>query len=234
MKWPGAMIEARFVKRYKRFFADCELDDGTLITAHCANTGSMRTCLLPGAPVWLTHNNHPKRKLKYTLYAIQMQDGWVGVHTGLSNKLVREAIENRLIPELTPAGEVKSELKINPGTRLDLFFEDECQKKVYVEVKNTTLLLGEGLVSFPDAVTTRGRKHLLELIELVKAGNRAVMFFCIQRTSAVRMVPSWQDDPRYAATLKEAKDAGVEILAYKVDMNKNDINLKHRVPFTLG
>jgi len=230
MKWPDPLIEARFIKRYKRFFADCELGDGSIVTAHCPNTGSMRTCLELGAPVWLTHNDNPKRKLRYTWYAIQMPDGWVGIHTGISNQLVKEAIEGSVIPELIPAGPVKKEIKINDGTRLDLYFEDREERPVYVEVKNTTLLLDDGLIAFPDAVTVRGRKHLNEMRELVKSGARAAMVFCIQRSSARQMIPSWKDDPEYAETLQSAAKEGVEIFAYRVEMDKKTISLRHRVP----
>ena len=233
MKWPESLITGRFVKRYKRFFVDCRLENGQEVTAHCANTGSMRTCLCPGAMVWLSENQNPKRKLRYTLYAVQMADGWVGVHTGLANFLVKEAIENGVFPSLIPSGDVQTEISISKGTRLDLFFKDKDGNSVYVEVKNTTLLLSDGIIAFPDSVTLRGRKHLHEMMQLRASGARAVMVFCVQRESALKMEPSWQDDPEYAETLVRAHEAGVEILACRADFSIQDIGLGQVIPVDL-
>jgi len=193
----------------------------------------MRTCLEEGAPVYLAPNNNPKRKLRYTLYAIKMPDGWVGVHTALANHLVAEAIDGGLFPTLCPKGPLKREVTITKGTRLDLFFQDPSHCDVFVEVKNTTLRLAEGLIGFPDARTTRGKKHLEELIKLKQSGKRAVMVFCIQREGITRMQPSWLDDPNYAETLAEAHLAGVEILAAAMSISKEEVILDRLVPVDL-
>jgi sugar fermentation stimulation protein A len=233
VKWAEKLIEASFVKRYKRFFADCELRDGTPVTAHCPNTGSMRSCLREGAPVLIAQNQNPDRKLKYTLYAVKMPDGWVGVHTGIANKLVREAFESGLFP-VSPSGPVKQEIKINDATRLDLFFRSPEDEDVYVEVKNTTLLLKPGTVAFPDAVTVRGKKHLIELMALKKKGARAILVFCAQRESARTMIPAWEDDPSYAETLLQAHQSGVEIYCARAEFSMTDIQLVELLPVNLN
>jgi len=233
VKWPENLIEASFVKRYKRFFADCLLQDGTPVTAHCPNTGSMRSCLSENAPVLIAQNRNPKRKLQYTLYAVKMPDGWVGVHTGITNKLVKEAFEFGLFP-VSPSGPVKQEIKINDKTRLDLFFRSSDDEDVYVEVKNATLLLKPGTIAFPDAVTLRGKKHLIELMALKKKGARAILVFCAQRESARNMVPAWDDDPSYAETLVQAHQSGVEIYCARAEFSLTEIQLVELLPVNLN
>lgn len=230
MKWPGEVIEATFLKRYKRFLADFRLDDGREVTAHCANTGSMKTCLLPGARAYLTHHPDPKRKLAYSWQALEMEDGWVGIHTSLANGLVAEAIQNGVVSELTGYETMARERKYGENSRIDLLLSGPDRRDCYVEVKNVTLWLEPGVVGFPDAVTKRGQKHLRELIAMQQAGHRAVLFYCVQRTSAKEVRPAEAFDPDYAAGLREAIQAGVEVLAYRADLHREEVALKQALP----
>ena len=166
MKWPGPLVHARLIKRYKRFLADFRLEDDTVITAHCANTGSMVTCLHEDALCRLTFHDDPKRKLAYSWQAIRMPDGWVGINTALPNRLVVEAITNGVISELRNYDRIETEKKYGERSRIDILLRADAQPDCYVEVKNVTLLLDEGLAGFPDAVTQRGTKHLNELMSI--------------------------------------------------------------------
>lgn len=232
MDWPGSVIQARFLCRYKRFLADFRLADGSIITAHCANTGSMATCLAFGAPCILTHHPSAKRKLKYSWQAIHLSDGWTGINTALANGLVREAIENGVIKELVGYDRITMEPKLGAASRADLVLERGDQQCI-VEVKNVTLWLGDGRAAFPDAVTARGTKHLEELTRLVQTGDRAVLVYCVQRTSANSVLPAADRDPQYARTLLQAERAGVEVLAYRAEMDHGGVALTTPLPVIL-
>lgn len=233
MIFDAPLTEAIFLKRYKRFLADFRLENGNILTAHCANTGSMLTCMSSGALAWLTFHDDPKRKLKYSWQAIRMPDGWVGINTGLANRLVKEAILNGTIRELQGYAQIKPEQKYGKGSRIDLLLRGDGRPDCYVEVKNVTLLLHEGVVAFPDAVTRRGTKHLLELIEVRRRGGRAVLLYCVQRESARKVVPAETHDPDYARTLREAVAAGVEVYGYRAVFKKTGIALESRLPLEL-
>ena len=233
MKWLGEWHEATFVKRYKRFLADVRLADGRLVTAHCANTGSMKTCLGPEVPCWLTYHDNPKRKLKYSLQALRLADGWVGVNTGLANSLVKEAIENERIRELSGYSQLETEKKYGSHSRIDLLLRKPNRPDCYVEVKNVTLLLEPKVAGFPDAVTERGLKHLQELIAVKASGRRAVLFFCVQREGIHTVKPADQYDPKYASMLREAWAKGVEILAYQATFHSSGILLKQALSVQL-
>lgn len=230
MNWPGEVIEATFLRRYKRFLADFRLDNGQEVTAHCANTGSMKTCLKEGARAWITHHDDPKRKLAYSWQAIEMDDGWVGIHTGLANGLVKEAVVEGRIPELTGYGGIAAERKYGQNSRIDLLLSEPGRANCYVEVKNVTLLLGPEVVGFPDAVTARGLKHLNDLMAVVSGGNRAVLFYCVQRASAKCVRPAEAFDPDYTAALREAMAAGVEVLAYRARLTPQAVWLDCSIP----
>lgn len=232
MLWPGTVVEARFLRRYKRFLADFELSDGSSITAHCANTGSMVTCQLAGARCLLTHHPDPKRKLKYSWQAIQMPDGWVGINTALPNHLVQEAIENDCIAEIPAGNPIRREVKISDKSRIDLVV-DHPAGPVNVEVKNVTLELAPAVAGFPDAVTARGLKHLDELVHLKQLGQRAVLFFCVQRVSAERVLPADDFDPAYGKSLRSAHQKGVEVIAYRAQIDKLGIRLDCPLPVHL-
>ena len=230
MKWPGDLIEATLIKRYKRFLADFKMADGQIVTAHCANTGSMKTCLQDDALCRLTFHDDPKRKLKYSWQAIQMPDGWVGINTSLANRLTSEAISNGVIKELAGYKSLATEKKYGANSRIDILLEDPSKPPCYVEVKNVTLLLKEGVAGFPDAVTQRGAKHLKELAEMVSQGNRAVLIYCVQRESVKEVAAAEAFDPEYARILKQVKNKGVEVYAYQALFTSEDLRLARPIP----
>jgi sugar fermentation stimulation protein A len=232
MKWPGPLQEGVLVKRYKRFLADFHDREGQPQTAHCANTGSMKTCWQADAPIWISHHPDPKRKLKYTLQAVQMDDGWVGVNTGIANALVAEAIETGVIEELAGYDHIKREQKYGDNSRIDLLLTHADKPDCYVEVKNVTLLVGSGEMAFPDAVTKRGTKHLQELAQVVASGKRAVLLFCVQRQSATTVRAAHEYDPEYAKTLAEVVAAGVEVYAYRADLAMDQVRLTCKLSVT--
>lgn len=218
----------KVLRRYQRFFVDVELDDGQLVIAHCANTGSMKTCLEPGTRAWLSEAR-PDRKLKYTWEVAEWGDTRIYVNPAGANGLVAEAITQERIPELSGYSNLRREVKYGAGSRIDLLLERD-EERAFVEVKNVTLLAGSGRAAFPDAVTERGRKHIEELIAVVQAGQRGVLFFCVARTDARAFEPADAVDPAYGAALRRAVAAGVEILAYGVSIEAEEIRLTGRLP----
>ena len=233
MQWGSSTVQATFLTRYKRFLADFRLPDGTRVTAHCANTGSMKTCLADNAPALLTRSDNPRRKLAWSWQAICLEDGWVGINTSLANRLVAEAIANDTITELGGYDEQKPEQRYGQGSRIDLLLRAGDRPDCYVEVKNTTLLLEPGVAAFPDAVTKRGAKHLEELAGVVAAGGRAVLVFCVQRTSARVVRPADQFDPEYGRLLRRVAARGVELLAYRAVIDTEGVSLRDRLPVVL-
>ncbi|MBN2419537.1 MAG: DNA/RNA nuclease SfsA [Deltaproteobacteria bacterium] len=230
IEWPK-LVKGTLVKRYKRFKADVKLGNGRVVTALCPNTGSMKSCCEPGRPVYLSKHDRPDRKLKYTWELIEMPTSLVGVNTGIPNKLVKESIENKLIKDLTNFEKVRTEVKYGENSRIDILLEN-INKKTFIEVKNCTLM-ENGICYFPDAVTSRGLKHLVELQKEVRAGNRAVMFYLIQRMDVIRFEPASHIDPLYSEELKKAYGNGVEILAYDVNIDTKGITINKPVPFKL-
>lgn len=226
------LIQGKLVKRYKRFLADIELETGEIVIAHCANSGSMRGCATPGDPVWISQSDNPKRKLKYTWELIQSKDSMIGVNTQVPNKLVKASIENGLIPELKEYTRVTAEVKTSDHTRLDLLLENGAENKCYVEIKNCTLV-EEGVAMFPDAVTTRGQKHLDELVDLKRQGHRAVIFYLIQRMDAREFTPAAMIDAVYAQKLHHAVENGVEIMTWDTDIDTGCIAIRRSVPVRL-
>jgi len=225
--WPK-LIEGTLVKRYKRFLADVRLEDGSVVTAHCPNSGSMTTCSEPGRPVFISKSENPKRKLAYTWELIDMGSSLVGVNTNVPNRLVKAACEARVVPELSDYGTVAAEVTVSAHTRLDLMLSDPDLGRCYVEIKNCTLVT-DGLACFPDAVTSRGLKHLEELEALHRQGNRCVMFYLIQRMDAHRFSPADHVDPAYGAGLRRAVEHGVEILVYDTVITPSLIHLGKKV-----
>ncbi len=212
MKLPQPLIEGRLVRRYKRFLADVELADGTVVTAHTPNTGSMKQCAVPGYRVLISESDNPQRKLKYTLELIRVGDDWVDTHTQRTNRIVEEALRNGSVAGLAGYS-VQCEYKIG-ASRID-FYLHRGDEKVLVEVKNVTLCCRETTACFPDAVTTRGQKHLRELLAATADGYRSVIFFLVQRGGATEFSPADEIDPEYGRLLREVAAAGVEILVYK-------------------
>jgi len=224
----------RLIKRYKRFMADVELDNGEVVTAHCPNSGSMTTCKDPGQPVRLLHVDSPKRKLKYTWELYHSGAGWVGINTQRPNAVTAEAIEAGAVPELQGYERLRREVKYGQNSRVDILLEAEGQPPCFVEVKNCTLRAPDDRIRFPDAVTERGRKHLDELIQTVHEGNRAVMFFLVNREDGDGFGPADYIDPAYGKRLREAVEAGVELLAYRSRIEETAIGLGDAVAIDLG
>ncbi len=230
IEWPK-LTKGILIKRYKRFIADVKLANGHVVSALCPNTGSMTSCAEPGRPVYLSRHNRPDRKLKYTWELIEMPTSMVGVNTGVPNKLVKKSVEDGEIKELTGFDTIRSEVKYGENSRIDILLEDKS-RKTFIEVKNCTLMENE-ICYFPDAVTSRGLKHLIELQREVREGNRAVMFYLIQRMDVKQFRPAEHIDPSYSKELKKARDNGVEILAYDVYIDTVKICINKKIPFKL-
>jgi sugar fermentation stimulation protein A len=228
------LIHGTLIKRYKRFLADIELDDGLasgeMVTAHCTNSGSMKSCLENGAEVYLTPVNDPKRRTKFTWEMIKINGDWVGINTGNPNKLAFEAISAGTIPELAGYTIVKREVQFG-DSRFDIFAENE-NEKCFVEVKNVTLKEGKYAL-FPDSVTTRGQKHLKTLMEVRAAGMRAVMLYIVQRGDVEVFAPAREIDPDYAKALKIAVNSGVEVIAMLAKVTPEKIELLKKIPFEI-
>ena len=226
--YPGVLI-----RRYKRFLADIQLDSGEIITAHCANSGRMTTCSTPGNRTFVSYHDNPKRKLKYTWELIEIDSSWVGVNTGWPNKLVAQAISAGVVEQLKGYPTIKPEIKVGERSRLDLLLTNDNQEKCFVEVKNCTLVENR-IASFPDAVTTRGQKHLEELKQLLDKNVRCVMFYLVQRMDADLFMPADSVDPAYGRGLREAHEMGVEILVYDVTIDREKIGVNKQIPFDLS
>jgi sugar fermentation stimulation protein A len=232
MKFETKLIKGKIIKRYKRFLADIELDSGELITAHTANTGSMKTCWEPGWKVLCSYHDNPKRKLKYSLELTHNGKCWILVNTSLPNKIGKEAIEKNLIKELTGHDSIKPEAKIGKS-RIDLLLTKESGEKCYVEIKNVTLKGDGELALFPDGVTTRGQKHLRELMQIKASGDRACMLYIINRSDVTSFSPAAHIDPVYAELLKEAESKGVEILVYQTKITPSEVVISSTIPYEL-
>ncbi|VEN74973.1 Sugar fermentation stimulation protein homolog [Candidatus Desulfarcum epimagneticum] len=227
LAWPR-LFKGTLIKRYKRFLADAKLENGEVVVAHCPNPGSMRACCEPGRTVYLSFHDNPKRKLKYTWEMIEMPASLVGVNTLVPNRLVKKSLENGMIPEISSHTRIRSEVRVSKSSRLDFVAEKENGEKCFVEVKNCALV-ENGAASFPDAVTERGKKHLVELQELVKKGSRGVIFFLIQRMDAESFAPAADIDPAYAREFEKAVENGVEPLVYDVQIDLSGISLGKRI-----
>ena len=231
MKLPP-LIPGTLIKRYKRFMADITLADGSMVTAHCPNSGSMLGCNLPGSPVMLSKSPNPDRKLAYTWELVQSNGYWIGLNTMLPNRLAEEAILDGTITELQGYDRLRREVPYgSERSRIDLLLEG-AQGRCYVEVKNVTLVEGN-LALFPDAVTERGQKHLRELMEVVRNGDRGVLLFTVQRGDANSVAPADRIDPVYGRLLREAVRNGVEVLAYRASVQPEEIRLTERLPIVL-
>jgi sugar fermentation stimulation protein A len=231
LAWPE-LIPGVLVKRYKRFMADVKLEDGEVVTAHCPNSGSMQECCEPGRTVYLSFHDNPKRKLKYTWELIEMPTSIVGINTLIPNRLVAESIEAGLVSDLNGYDNIAREIKTSDKTRLDILLSSEDGNRCYIEIKNCTLVK-EGVACFPDAVTSRGLKHLVELSSLVSKGFRCVIFYVIQRMDAKIFQPADHIDPAYGRELRQALKHGVEILVYDTRIDLKTIKLNRKIPYNL-
>lgn len=215
--------EGTFLKRYKRFFADIEWQ-GQIITAHVANTGSMKGCAEPGSPCLFTIHDDPKRKLKYSLEMIKAPSGsWVGVNTSVPNLLVKSALAEKILSHWQDWDEIKPEFKVTAETRLD-FRLSKKDRYHFIEVKNVTLAR-DGGAQFPDAITLRGQKHLREMIDLLTQGHSAELVFVVQREDCQFFSPAADIDPEYAKLLKKAQNAGVQITVLKTALSMEGVRL---------
>ena len=231
MKFTPPLQAAILIRRYKRFLADVKLADGTEITVHCPNPGSMRGCSTSGSQVFISHSGNPKRKYPYTLEMIKEETTWIGINPMRTNHLVAEAITEGRISELQEMDTIKTEIKTSKSTRLD-FLLTRGTRKIYVEIKSCSLV-EEGCAMFPDAVTARGTKHLHELAALVAQGHEGVIFFCVQRMDAEHFRPAAHIDPLYAEALARAHQQGVSILAYQAQVTAEEICIVRSLPFSL-
>ena len=234
MRLPSPLVRGALIQRYKRFLADVRLDDGRMVTATCPNTGSMMGLAVPGAAVWLSENDSPTRKYRHTWELVEADLGTgptlVGINTSHPNKLVAEAVEGKRIKALAGYPGFRREVKYGKNSRIDLLLE--CTKKglCYVEIKNVHLSRRHGLAEFPDSITERGTKHLRELADMVRAGHRAVMIFLIQRGDAKRLSLARDVDPNYGVAFDAATSAGVEAIALRCRMSKEEILIDRQVP----
>lgn len=231
MQLPAPMLKGRLQKRYKRFLADIELESGEVVTAHCPNSGSMKNLIEHGPTVYISKSDNPKRKLPYTLELIE-QENWTAVaYSAKANTITVEAIQSGVIQELQGYENLRTEVPYGTGSRIDILLERE-ETRCYVEVKSVTLL-ENGTLMFPDSVTTRGQKHLKELMKVREAGDRAVIFFAVLHTGGEHFAPADHIDPVYGRLLREAKAAGVEVLAYQAAITPESVTLTHPIPITL-
>jgi sugar fermentation stimulation protein A len=249
MQFEPPLLSGRLLRRYKRFFVDVELPGGEVVVAHCPNTGSMMGCLPEGAEVLLERAKNPARTLAFTWKMIRVSQSWVGVDTGLAVPLVEEAIRAGVLPALGGYERVLREVKYgrDGGSRIDLLLSrggsvpkangkkrvlPEGDERVYVEVKNTTLVAGSAAL-FPDAVTERGQKHLEELMHVREQGQRAAMVYCVQRTDCTSFGPADAIDARYGELLREAHGRGVEVYALSAAASANGVEVLRALPVVL-
>lgn len=214
MRFPAPLIPARLIRRYKRFLADCTLEDGREVVAHCANPGSMMGLAEPGEKIWLEPNDDPKKKLKFGWRLVDHENGhFTGVDTSVPNRALRAALMAGEVDGLTGYETVRPEVRYGTASRIDFLMAGPGRRDAYVEVKSVTLCRKPGLAEFPDSVTTRGAKHMAELAQMARAGHRAVLLYLVQRTDCTAVSIAADIDPAYARAYADARAAGVEVMA---------------------
>ncbi len=231
MEFKKPLIPGTLIKRYKRFLAEVELDSGGVVTAHCANTGSMMQVSEPGSPIMLSEAENAARKTKYDWQLTQVNGRWAGINTAVPNILLREGFETGVIPQFTGYDSIQMEVKYGANSRADAVLTGP-NDKMYVEAKNVTLV-EDGRALFPDAVTLRGTKHLDELANVVSQGHRALMFFCVQRMEAKSAGIAAHIDPIYAEKIAHVMNAGVEVIAWRADITPERIVLERELEFAV-
>ena len=227
MEFSKSLVKGKLLKRYKRFFVDVKINK-KIIVAHCPNTGSMKGLLDEGNDVYLLPNNDPKRKLKFGLEIIKAKQNLVGVNTHIANKIVKHALENNLIKELRKCDKIKPEVFFNKETRFDFLIEKNHQK-IFLEVKNVTLFRGKKIAEFPDAVTSRGSKHLIALIDAIKKGYKSYLIFLVQIQNMEKFKIAKDIDVKYYNNYLIAKKAGVNFLAYRCDISSKKIYIDRKL-----
>ena len=227
MKFSKRLIKGKLIKRYKRFFADINIKN-EIITAHCPNTGSMMGLLDQNNEVWISKNNDPKRKLKYTLEIIKTKDNLVGVNTHLANKIVYEGLSNNLINEFMNSDSIKPEVYYNKNTRFD-FLVNKNNQNHFIEVKNVTLFRTNNIAEFPDAVTSRGSKHIKTLVDAIKKGYKSYVLFLVQIQNIENFQIAKDIDKIYYENYLLAKKDGVQFLAYRCNIDTNSITIEKKL-----
>ena len=231
MNFKSKLISGEFIKRYKRFFVDVKIDKN-IVTAHCPNTGSMMGLLNKGNRVWLSKSDDKKRKLKYTLEIIEEKSKKIGVNTHFTNKIVLDALNNRLIKDFKNLDNLQQEVKFGENTRFD-FLVSNNKKKLFIEVKNVTLSRTAGLAEFPDAVTSRGLKHIRELLNAKKKGYEIYLLFVIQRDDCEKFQIAKDIDPKYYELLVKAVKKKLHLLCYDCKFSSKGIKLNKRINFKI-
>ena len=227
MEFTKSLLKGKLIKRYKRFFVDIKLNE-EIVTAHCPNTGSMKGLLDEGNDVYLLKNDNPKRKLKYGLEIVKANKNLVGVNTHMANKIVSHGLTNNLIKELKNIDTIKPEVFFNEKTRFDFLIEKNNQKS-FVEVKNVTLFRHKKTAEFPDAITTRGSKHLLTIIDAIKKGYKAYLIFLVQIQNMDNFKIARDIDSEYYKNYLTAKKAGVNFLAYRCKISSKEILIEKKL-----
>lgn len=235
MRFQTDLVPARLTRRYKRFLADCVLENsGAEITAHCANPGSMMGLADPDTRVWLEPNDDPKKKLKFGWRLVEHDNGhFTGVDTSLPNRALKAALQTQSLPPFAAYDVIRPEVKYGQNSRIDFLLQAQGLPNVYLEVKSVTLSRQQGLAEFPDSVTTRGAKHLDELAKMVAAGHRAVMLYLVQRTDCNRFSLAEDIDPTYAAAYRTARAAGVETLCYGTNISPEAITVAETLEISI-
>ena len=230
MDFENTLTKGTLIKRYKRFLADVKLADGSIVTAHCANSGSMKSLLEEGAEVYLSPNTNPKAKLDWRWEMVSINGGLVGINTSRPNYIVEEGILNGTITQLSGYENLRREVKYGVNSRIDILLENVMQPNCYVEVKNATLSRENGVSEFPDGVTARGAKHLSELSDMVAEGHRSVMVYLVNRTDCTVLKIAKDIDPVYYTAFLKALDSGVEAIAYSVEISPIGISVYKEIP----
>tara|TARA_B110001452_G_scaffold169350_1_gene141599 strand:+ start:1455 stop:2153 length:699 start_codon:yes stop_codon:yes gene_type:complete len=230
MEFTKSLIKGKLIKRYKRFFADIKIKE-EIVTAHCPNTGSMKGLLDEGNEVFISQNDDPKRKLKYTLEIVKVKKNLFGVNTHFANKIAYHGLSNNLVRELANNDSIKPEVFFNKETRFDFLIEKNRQK-IFVEVKNVTLLRNEKTAEFPDAITSRGSKHLKTLTEAIKKGYKAYLLFLVQIDGVENFKIAKDIDMEYYENYLLAKKSGVIFLAYRCKISTKDIKIEKKIKIT--
>jgi len=227
MKFKERLLQGTLIKRYKRFFADIKYQNNT-ITAHCPNSGSMMGLLKAGNKVWFSQNNNPKRKLKYTLQIIEVNKKMVGINTHLTNKIILESLKEKKIKSLINFTSIKSEVKFSNNTRFDFLIYND-KDKCFLEVKNVTLVRKNSIAEFPDAITSRGTKHLNELINAKKKGYKSYILYLIQRDDCKSFKIAKDIDEEYKITYEKALNNGVKMLCYDCKLSNEEIKINNQI-----
>lgn len=231
MQLASNLVKGRLLKRYKRFLADVELESGEVITAHCANTGKMTGCAESGVIVWLSQNNNPARKLKYSWELTETKAGHIiGIHSAKANDIVDEALLAKRVEPLSQYKNIQREVKVGSKSRIDFVLSDNIEQ-CFVEVKSVTLLGENGIGMFPDTVSERASRHVQELMTLKQQGHRAVLVFCVQHSGIDVVCPADEIDPAYGDIVRQAITAGVEVLVYGCELSVDEIKLTKPLPW---